>query len=110
MKLIAYVTWELRDKHGQLRSFTKLPANSIVRAFIDHIHPLMQQLAVANGAVDTSGATQTANLGSSSFRCEAALNDGTYGLVVGTGTGAVALTNYALGTKIYEQRNYCSWY
>lgn len=100
MKLAKYIIWEIRDKHGQIISVTKHEVHSIVRGFIDTLHVQMGQVAVTNGAVATDGATRNTGTGVNNFAADNAAASGTYGLVVGTGSGAVTISDYALGAKI----------
>lgn len=101
MKLVRYLTWEIRDKHGQLISYEKKECNSYVRSFIELIHTSMSQAAVASGSIDTGGTTRTMIDGAYTLMmANAPLGNTSYGIVVGTGSNAVAITDTALQTKI----------
>jgi hypothetical protein len=99
----AYLTIEIKDKHGQLISYEKKEANSYVQAFIDLLFVYLTDTSLA-GVTDTGNTGRTIGYLTSQIQvnglCVAASAVSDRGIVVGTGTGAVAVTNYALGTQI----------
>lgn len=99
MKLEAYITWEIRDKNGQLKDYSKQKANSIVRSFIDILYATFIETGFVSGGVDTTDNTRSL-VSNSVMNVAALLNNATYGLVVGTGSTAVAVTQTKLVTKI----------
>lgn len=99
MKIVAYIESEVRDKDGKLLHHEKKEANSLVRAFIDLLYVQMAQLTLVS-MKQTSGAAANIPVGSANLSAVAAANDATNGIVVGTGTAAVTVTDYALQTKI----------
>lgn len=107
MKLISVrkVTWEIRDKHGQLKSFEVQRPNSYVQHLINIIYAEMAATTLASQTDVTGASTTMSGLSSTVFRVGAANLDGSYGLVVGTGTGAVAISDTKLGTKIAHGNN-----
>lgn len=105
MILSAEISVEIRDRTGQLKSVRKMQANSLVRAFIDILYTHLQG---TNGAdvntPDTGNVQRDMNPSSASYICAhssyGGAGDTLFGIVVGTGTAPVAISDYALGTKI----------
>ena len=101
MKVEWYIQWEVKDKNGQLKSYKKHKANSTVRSMIDLMYSLMSEAAYTNGGKDTSNATQSpTHNAATNFYCNALAGNALYGLVVGSGTNAVTINDYALQTLI----------
>lgn len=104
MKLEAYIQIETKDKYGQLKYFYKTLANSFVLAFIDILYSNAAQ--TTQSVKDTSNTLRTVGCfaGSTGAWQWFTMNEGagaaTYGILVGTGTNAVAITDYALQTQI----------
>ena len=76
------------------------PANSLVKQFLQTLKTHFSFATCGSFAwTDTGGTTRTQNT-NIAMTCTAALGDTTNGMVVGTGTNAVTITDYALQTKI----------
>ncbi len=99
MKLVAYIQSEVRDKNGKLIHFEKKEANSLVRGFIDTYYPNSAQANLPN-CIDTTGASYTQTAATTSQSLTGPAGDNTYGIVIGTGTTPVAITDRALVSKI----------
>lgn len=97
---IVRMTWtlEVADRQGRLTHRLTRPSRSYVRAFIDWMYSHFSQLGVAL-VPDTLGVNRTiANYGQ---MASLGPNDNSlFGLVLGTGTGAVLITDNKLGTQI----------
>lgn len=95
------LTWEIRDKNGQLKSFEVHRPNSYVQHLINTLYCMMANTTLA-AQIDTGGTSRTMQQTgvTASDRVTAANLDGTFGLVVGTGTTAVSISQTALVTKI----------
>lgn len=100
MEIKAILTIEGRDQKGQLTFFEKKKANSFVRALIDLLFPHIQQAIFGNGSQDISNTTRSPAVNTGNFAMNAAAGDVAKGIVVGTGTSAVTISDYALGTRI----------
>ncbi len=99
MKIGIFINIKTIDpKTNRILDEYEFEANSLVQAFIAGINANFYTANTIQ-AKDTSNATQYSSI-HSSFRLQAAAGDANYGIVVGTGTNAVAVTNYALQTKI----------
>lgn len=86
------------DQYGKTEK--EFEANSIVRGFIDQLQACMNQVNVVNGSVNLAGTTVDINAGANAFytyKAEAQIDGG---IQVGTGSGAVSVSNYSLGTRI----------
>ncbi len=101
MNVKAYISVEVRDRNGQLTHFKKQEANSFVRSMIDILCYLLGGARPTNGMLDVTNTPRTAGTTvNQPYLMSALLNDGVYGIVVGTGSNPVAVTQYALQTKI----------
>lgn len=98
-KLVAYITSEIRDKHGQLKHFEKKEANSLVKNFLSALYVQMSQTTL-NSCIDTGGSSRNVSANANSFHMVVGAGSDVFGIVVGTGTGAVAVTDTKLGTQI----------
>jgi len=88
----------LFDKYGNLtKDYSEQSANSIVIAFADMIAAGLKNATMTN-IKDTSGTNRTSAL--SGLRWDAGVTVATHGILVGTGTTAVALEDYNLETQI----------
>lgn len=99
MKLEAYIQTEIRDKNGQLKHFEKKKANSLVRGFIDALYALMAGVNLAS-CKNVSGGSYTITPYVNDLVVTPAAGDASYGIWVGSGSQAVSITDYNLGSKI----------
>lgn len=100
MKAKLLIEVDIRDKSGKQLYYQKQEANSLVRGYIDILYVLMSQsnLNLVRGHNNT---TFTAtNTDPASFDSKATAGDVDRGIIVGTGSTAVTITDYALGTPI----------
>jgi hypothetical protein len=86
------------DEHGTVLTDYTEPSDSYVIAFLDLLSVMINQ--TNRNIVDTSGNSQSIGTNSVNFRASAAGGDSSYGIVVGTGTNTVTLTDYNLQTLI----------
>ena len=101
MKIQVQLTSEVRDKHGQLKNFTRHEANSFPRYIVDQIYAFLSGAAYTNGGLDTGGSTRTLAFGPNpAMSALGAAGDATMGIVVGTGTNAVTIADRSLQTLI----------
>lgn len=99
-KIIAYVQTEVRDKHGQLKSFKKKEANSLIKNFINELYSLFANATISS-VIDTAGTSRTlSNASGSNMYMTSTDNVQTNGIVVGSGSQAVAITDTKLQTQI----------
>lgn len=99
MKMQTFITIENRDKNGQLKSYKKEESHSFVRGFIDILQTQMSQDTLG-GWTDTGSIARPPNANAGNFGCIAGAGTISYGIVVGSGTNPVAITDYALQTLI----------
>jgi hypothetical protein len=96
---------QIFDKDGHVKSDTsELPSHSYTKQFLQILESKMRGSSSVQGK-QTSGTVagipdSTYNGLTDMMRCDAQQDDGTYGVVVGTGTGAESNTDYKLGTQI----------
>lgn len=74
--------------------------NSVVQAYIGIL--TVQFTNSTLSLKDTSGATNNCNPASANLNIMAAINDDTYGIVVGSGTNSVTINDYKLQSKILQ--------
>ena len=98
MKIKCFINWKDFDKNGNLISEYEHEANSLVRQFIQVLQIHFSQ--TGQYIKTTAGASPTTTADSANFRITAGAGDATFGIVVGTGTTAVAITDYVLQTLI----------
>ena len=99
MKIRAWVTLTLRDtKSGKVLSRRRFRSHSYVIAFLDILYE--QFIGVAQSITDTGGTSRSVSAHANSFSSKAPASTSVWGLVVGTGTTAVALTDTKLVTQI----------
>lgn len=92
---------DIRDRHGQVTHLEERPMQSPLKAFMQII--LMRMGAADVGLVkDTGGTDRTIDQSDTTdmMRADGAAADDDSGIVVGSGTTAVALNDNALGTQI----------
>jgi hypothetical protein len=104
MKLEAHIDVEIKDKDGIIISRVNKIANSLVIYFIDKMY---QFNAFTSGSIKDTGNTvrtvygyQASGNNYALISAVAGSGDATIGIVVGTGTTAVTMTDYVLQTKI----------
>lgn len=73
-------------------------ANSLIKQFIQDMMAHMSQ--VAQTVLDITNVARTCAVSGSGIDCAAAAALTTKGIVIGTGTNAVAMTDYALQTQV----------
>jgi len=97
----AYYQLTVRDANGKIvrRTRRKL-SKSFVIAFLKIVEVQMRQITSGVTDEDTGGTSRTLGCGTAGLKCEAAIGASTYGIVVGTGTGAESNIDNALGTQI----------
>lgn len=101
MKLELRIKIERFDKTGKKIDTIEKPLNSYVQNFVD----MLKIMWNANNNVTITATSGSANIfycwgNSFTFDAKALAADDTYGILVGTGTNAVAISNYALQTKV----------
>ena len=92
----------VKKKDGTIREHRVQKAESFVRQFLDL---LMMQAAMANELSyhqirDVTNTLVRIAFSGETFATDAAANDDTYGIMVGTGNTAPTISDYALETKI----------
>lgn len=93
-----YYGFELRDAKGKVtRKVKKRKCHSFVKAFAQFLYGAVGAI-YSISIVDTGNSARTMNL--FGLTCTATAGTTTYGTVVGTGTNAVTISDYALQTKI----------
>ena len=103
-ELGAMLDFTVTDKDGKIISQVTKKAESYVQQFLQLLYTAMQPI-YANGVTPLS-VKNTANVAKTPVRDPilfdvlASSGDVTYGIVVGTGSTAVTITDYALGTPI----------
>jgi len=98
-KIKAEIRAELRDRHGKLiRRLPWKPANSLLKQFIQC---LAIQASQVNQTIKlVSGADQSVGASPDAFRVDGAAADTIKGIVIGTGTNPVTMTDYKLQTQV----------
>lgn len=97
---------EVRDAQGRLISNTgNIKSKSFVIQWLEGVYSIFR--GIAFNATDINNAETEINNGggyglSSCLWIQAGVDNGTYGIVIGTGTNAVTNTDYRLQTKIAQ--------
>jgi len=99
LKIKAFYTLDEYDASGRLVGSVTRPSESYVMAFMDMIYVQMSALTVA-GEYDTGHTSRTLSRGQNSLLSSGPAGDITYGIVAGTGTNAVTISDYQLQTII----------
>lgn len=94
----AFIHWTNYDKDGNIIGESEHEANSLVKAFLAHLLAHLSTSTVASIPDTTNTSRSVAN--SSSWSITGTSGAGTQGIVVGTGTTAVTLTDYNIQTAI----------
>lgn len=94
----------VKKKDGSIREHRVMKSESFVRQFLDL---LMMQAAMANELSyheirDITNTLRRIAFSGETFATDAAANDDTYGIMVGTGNTAPTISDYALETKIND--------
>jgi hypothetical protein len=90
--------WEIKNPDGSIK-ISEQDCNSYVAALIDILSAQITRISTADGK-DTGGATRSIGSNTDNYNIAAAAGDALRGIVVGTGTNAVVIGDYALQTKI----------
>ena len=101
MPFKAFYSITVRDSRSRVISRRRYLSRSYVEQFSRLLFNTFS--TQAETAVDTGGTTRDLKTGDTSqlrLKTHALVDDSTYGLVVGTGTTAVAIADRALGTQI----------
>lgn len=100
MSLKVYITTELFDRDSKLVWRKRRRSKSFVQGFIGILYPQFRQTANTVNYKDTGGTDRLIKAYAINLRCNADAGDTTLGVVVGTGTAAVVVTDYSLATQI----------
>jgi len=98
MKIDLSINWKIHTPEGVLISEQEHKANSLVKAFIQLLNVQMAQ--TGQYIKISAGTSPTINANSANFRVTGPSGNTSYGILVGTGTTAVALDDYAMGALI----------
>lgn len=100
MKISIYRQWEVIDSKGHIiKRYRQKKCNSYVTAFPELLYVQFASTTL-NAMIDTANASVNVTAHANTLRCDGGAGVTTHGLVVGTGTAAVALADYKLGTLI----------
>ena len=98
----AVLEWTIRMADGTLKEHQVKKSESYVRQFFDLL--LVQMMGVPEVCpmqiVDVAGAIRDVAVSSLNFDCAAVANIDSYGVVVGVGSNAPTISDYALQTRI----------
>ena len=99
--LEAYVEFIVRDKEGRITQYKRKKAESFVRQFIDLLYTRFAFNGEAYGILDITNTSRNV-FGIDYYYFDVAGYAGVVnkGIIIGTGTGAVAIGNYVIGTII----------
>jgi len=84
----------------QLEGIDERPANSLVKQFMQLMKAQLSTVTITSLVKDTSNTDRTVNNYAYNFNINAGLGIVTYGILVGTGTNAVTISDYVLQTPI----------
>ena len=101
-ELGAILELTVRKKDGTIREHRVMKSESFVRQFLDLLMVHAGQVAESSYHYvrDVTNTLIAAAYSGETFATDAAANDDTYGIMVGTGNTAPTITDYALETKI----------
>lgn len=88
------------DPDGTLVEEIVQPGHSFVLAWATMLNHRFSSATMNTTAIDTGNTSRTLHTNTTYYRWNAAAADSTYGIAVGSGTNAVAMTDYALQTQI----------
>lgn len=91
---------KILGEHGEI--VKEFEANSFVRAFIDIISSCFAMAAQNTATPDITNTAKAMDFsgGATPFQLVSAIGNDALGIIVGTGTAAVTISDYALQTKI----------
>lgn len=99
MNIGIYIKLSETDKCGNIiKEGKEFKANSLVQGFASILSALMS--ATSNAIPDISNTSRTVAANAACFLATSAIGNTNLGIVAGTGTNAVAVTDYALQTLI----------
>lgn len=91
-------TVEIKDKNGKtIKKFTK-PCNSYLRQMIDMLY--IQMGSTSGSLKDTGGSARSVAASIYAFRVNTEVGNAAWGIQVGTGTGAVTISDFQLNPLI----------
>ncbi len=97
-KIESWLTLRLYDKSGKLLKRRRMRSRSFVLAFLDILWAQMAQ--DSQSITDTGGTSRTIPTSVNNYGINANAGDATKGVVVGTGSTAVAISDNKLATQI----------
>lgn len=100
MKLNIKAQVIIRDKNGKVIKTINKTLHSYVKAMIDLLYIYMS--ATGFSIKDTGNVNRDVAVNAIALKIVAGVGDATYGIVVGTGNGAVVLTDYKLQSQIAQ--------
>jgi len=100
----AILEWEVRRPDGTIREQGAKRAESFTRQFMDLLLVSMLGAPESQGLEikDVAGNNQWIRHSIYTFRCNALANDDLFGMVVGTGSTAPTISDYAMETQIAD--------
>jgi len=98
LKIVSELEFRWYDKNGILERILKKPADSLIRQFVDTIRCEWEGTSTTT-IKDTGGFSRSESY-TQYFRTNAAAADVNFGILVGTGTNAVTISDFQLQTKI----------
>jgi hypothetical protein len=84
----------------RLEGIDERPANSLVKQFMQLMKVQLSDVSITSLIKDTSNTNRTVAVVADNFNINAGLGIVTFGILVGTGTNAVTISDYVLQTPI----------
>lgn len=100
MKYELWYSVVVRDRHGKIISRERRRARSFLKQWNQLVY--VHTAAAALNITDTGGVSRSISPNNANFSMNAAAAVTTYGIIVGTGTTAVTISDYAVETPIAE--------
>ncbi len=100
MKTQLYYTIEVRDREGKLLKRLKRKAHSYLKAYNQILYN--HYSSASQSVKDTGGTDRSIARNASDFVSGAAIGNDDRGIIIGTGTTAVTISDYQVETKIDE--------
>jgi len=98
-KITAEIRAILKDKKGRVvKRYPKKMAHSLIKQFIQFLYIQIAQNTLTIKKQDGTDSNPVAH--STNLQCVGAVNDYNEGIVIGTGTNAVAMDDYSLQAKV----------